>query len=191
MDKWNYKRVVMFTIALLAVVTVFSVSFAYFTIELREGELFTTQGGVNPGTMPEINFTENQEGVSLTNTYPMPDSAGIKVKDVYTYTVENTDANKAVNVVVSFEVLNNSTLEDNLVNYLLNGSINTLVSNNTTKTTSTNYKTAYVIDTYTLAAGASKTSNLKLWINENGTLENAQNKRWSGRIVVSAAFLEE
>ena len=54
MDKWNYKKAIIFTAVLLVVVTVFSVSFAYFTVELREGELFTTQGGVVPGTLPDI-----------------------------------------------------------------------------------------------------------------------------------------
>jgi len=188
MDKWNYKKAIIFTAVLLVVVTVFSVSFAYFTVELREGELFTTQGGVVPGTLPDISYTENVPGISLAKTYPMPDENGRKLKDSYTYTITNNDTTKSVDVTVAFEVLKNSTLEDNLVNYLFGDTVRTFGGSNTTSVTESSYETSYIIDTFSLKAGESKTTSLKFWINENGTLENAQNKTWAGRVVVTAAF---
>lgn len=190
MDKLNYKKVLVFTALLLGIVTVFSISFAYFTVEIREGDLFTTKGGVKGGTTPDITYTENKTGITLNNTYPMPNSAGIKLKDPYTFTVANNEASSVVNVSVMFEVADTSTLDDTLVNYQLDSTIETFGGVNTTRPSEDGFKTAYVIDSYTLNAGESKTSNMRLWINENGTLENAQNKTWAGRIVVVANFVE-
>jgi len=74
------------------------------------------------------------------------------------------------------------------VNFALYDVVNTLGSISKTTPTKSSYKNSYIIQTITLAAGETKSTSLKLWINENGTIENAQNKTWSSKVTVLPSF---
>ena len=188
-EKISSKNVAIVTALLLIVMTITGMSYAYFTVQYEEGDLFKTEGKSELET-PEVEFTENKSGIRLENTYPMPDEVGISKSDEYIYTITNNETSREVAIKVVLEVTKESTLEDNLVNYSLNEEINTLGTMQTTVNSSNDYKTSYVIDEFTLTNNTSKTSKLKLWINEQGTLENAQNKTWSSKILVIPTFVE-
>lgn len=188
-EKINSKNVAIVTALLLIVMTITGMSYAYFTVQYEEGDLFKTEGKSELET-PEVEFTENKSGIRLENTYPMPDEVGISKSDEYIYTITNNETSREVAIKVVLEVTKESTLEDNLVNYSLNEEINTLGTMQTTVNSSNDYKTSYVIDEFTLTNNTSKTSKLKLWINEHGTIENAQNKTWSSKILVIPTYID-
>lgn len=54
------------------------------------------------------------------------------------------------------------------------------------------FDNAYNLGSFILRPNESQSNKLRLWVNENGTIDNALNKRWTGKIVVIPEFtLEE
>lgn len=181
----NDKKTGMFVVIVslvMVVVAVGSISFAYFSTRIEEGDIYTTTGRAKNDNF-RISMTENQSGVTTNNTYPMPDEKGLKT-DPYTFTVKNEETSKNLTITVILEVLNNSTLADELVNVAIGNDVKTLDSTISTTPSSDTYRSAFNILTFDLDAEESKTYSLRNWINANGTVENAQNKTWSGRILV-------
>lgn len=166
----------------LLVVAVAGISFAYFSTRIEEGDIFTTTGRAKNDSF-RITMSENQSGVTVNNTYPMPDEYGLKMNP-YTFTVTNEETSKNLTITVVLEVLSDSTLADELVNVAIGDTVKTLGSALSTTPSSDTYRSAFTIFTFDLNAGESKTHDLRNWINANGTVDNAQNKTWSGRILV-------
>lgn len=182
--QFNGKILFVFGMLMVGLVTIISFSFAYVSYEGESNEPFGINGST--ATLPDITFTENKEGNILTNTYPVTDEIGL-THEAYTYTIRN-DEDRSIKVNVLLEVTAESTLEDSLVNFALDDVVNTLGSISKTTPTKSSYKNSYIIQTLTLAAGETKSTSLKLWINENGTIENAQNKTWSSKVTVLPSF---
>lgn len=185
--KLNAKSAAILGLFIVSLVMIISVSFAWYIYEGEKGESFKISGNTATGG-PKITYTENKSGISLAKTYPMSDSMGITT-DPYIYTVRN-DNEVPIKITVLFEVMANSTLDNSLVKYSLDSNINSFKDKTRRKPARSEFKDAYVIDTYTLAAGESKSSSLRLWVSEEGTVETAANKSWEGRITADPEFID-
>lgn len=185
--KLDAKSAVILGLFIISLVMMISVSFAWYIYEGEKGEPFKISGNTATGG-PKITYTENKSGISLTKTYPMPDSMGITT-DPYIYTVRN-DNEVPIKVTILFEVLANSTMNNSLVKYSLDSNINSFEVENRRNPIRSEFSDAYVIDTYTLAAGESKSSSLRFWVSEEGTVETAANKTWGGRITADPEFID-
>ncbi len=167
---------------IMTIVTVLGLSFAYFTARIEESDSYSLKGKAKSGGY-DIGFIENVEGITIENTYPMPNEMGLKL-DPYTFTVTNNEPTSKISVDVIIEVADNSTLSDDLINVSIGEEIITLNPDLSVSPSETTFKSAYKIFTFSLNPNESKTFDLHTWMNENGTIENAQNKTWSSRVLV-------
>lgn len=177
----TYKFIVL-VIGIMAMVTLATVSFAFFSTQFEDEREANALKGKALFEGVRINLTETTEGVKITNAYPMPDLLGLQVEP-YNFTVTSEEATSSVRVKVILEVLNSSTLADELVSYNIGET--TAKLNNTLSTTPSEdtYKSAYEIYTFDLNPNEEKTFDLRVWINSDGTLDNAQNKTWASRVL--------
>jgi len=177
------KRTIKFmglVMGIMTIVTIMGLSFAYFTTQIEESDSYSLKGKAKSEGY-DIGFIENIEGITIENTYPMPNEMGLKL-DPYTFTVTNNEPTTKISIDVIIEVANDSTLSNDLINVAIGDDILTL---NSSVTPSENtFKSAYKIYTFTLNPNESKTFDLHVWINEKGTIENAQNKTWSSRVLI-------
>lgn len=180
-DKNTFKFLVVVAV-IMAFVTIAGVSFAYFTSTIEESEIFTTKGRAKNDNL-RISFSENKEGFILANTYPMPDVMGLKMEP-YVFTVTNDETDKTLTITVILEILSSCTLDDNLVNVSIGDKVLTLNESISTIPSESAFKSAYSIYSFEIAPGESITRELRTWINSNGTVDNAQNKTWSSRVLV-------
>ena len=138
------------------------------------------QGVVESGCF-STDFTE-VNSISLSNSYPISDSKGMESKP-YQFTITNTcsvDAKYEVN----FEVLGSSTLSSDYVKLAI-GSKKDILSNYESKSTTIDG----AIGSNNIANGWLKpeesiTYDLRLWIDEETTLEQGEGKGLSGKVVV-------
>lgn len=182
-------KVVLLSIGLVAFITVLAVSFAYFTLNYEEGDLFQLGGQATPNT-PNITFSENKSGVNLSDTYPMPDSLGKENSDAYEFTVTN-ETTSQIQINAYLQISTESTLSDSLVNILYGDTVYTVSA--LTKTDSAKddgYNHSYLLGSFTLDPNASKTESLKMWVNENGNVENALTKTWSSKVYVTSNYID-
>ena len=85
------------------------------------------------------------------------------------------------------ETKSNNTLPDSLVRYDLNGTAANLTSKVSSTATTSGYTTRYIIvSAASLAGGASTAYNLRTYIMESATTENAANKTWVGKVTMEA-----
>lgn len=179
------KRTIKFmglVMGIMTIVTIMGLSFAYFTTQIEESDSYSLKGKAKSEGY-DIGFIENVEGITIENTYPMPNEMGLKL-DPYTFTVTNNESTTKISVDVIIEVADNSTLSDDLVNVSIGEEIITLNPDLSVSPSETTFKSAYKIFTFSLNPNESKTFDLHTWMNENGTVESAQNKTWSSRVLI-------
>ncbi len=180
----NVKKLVL-ALMLVAIVGVSGISYAYFTVQRMGSNGNAISGKASIGG-PKLSYTENKEGVSLKNTYPMPDELGASKSEEYIFSIKNEET-VPVKAKVLLEVAETSTLDDSLLNISINGTIVTLSTLNK-GSASKGFKQAYVLMNTSLEGGNEKSNTIKVWVNENGTVDNAQNKTWVGKILVVPEF---
>ena len=138
------------------------------------------QGVVESGCF-STDFSE-VNSISLNNSYPISDSKGMSTTP-YQFTITNTctvDAKYEVN----FEVLAGSTLSSNYVKLAIDNKKN-ILSNYESKTpTIDGALSSNNIASGWLKAEQSVTYNLRLWIDEETTLEQGEGKFLNGKVVV-------
>lgn len=184
--KYNISKKMVLIVLLLAIFGVSTVTFGYFTVQ-RMGDSGNAVSGRVKKSGPKITYKENsEEGLTLTGAYPMPDELGNAQEKAYVFSIKNEE-NKDVNAKIIMEVTKNSSLDDSLINISINGTVVTLGALNQEKASS-GYKSAYVLKTEKLTPGKSVENTIKIWINENGTADNASTKEWSSSILVIPEF---
>lgn len=180
----NNKKLVLSAL-IISIIGVSAVAFGYFTVQ-RVGDNGNVLSGRVAKNGPKITFTENREGITLKDAYPMPDELGEAQSEAYVFSIKNEE-NKNVDAKIIMEVSKSSTLDDSLVNVSINGIVVTLGAL-TQEKASSGYKTAYVLKTEKLTPGKTTENTIKMWINENGTKENASSKEWASSILVVPEF---
>ena len=164
-------------------------SFAYFSVS-------GTQDTSNIFTSGCFSVSIENEGnaISLTNTIPASDDDGM-TGTPYTFTVSNT-CNKAANYQLNLESLNqdSSTLAANYIRVGLSSTgdsdiIKTLSDVTAVTPSLTDSYAAHNLYTGTMEGNTTKTFNLRLWVIESATKDDAAGKTYTSKINLIATSL--
>ena len=165
------------------------VSYAYWRLTL-------TQTGTNQiaSSCFSVTLTNEQNAINLQKAYPILDEEGKKLTP-YTFTITNncdTFASYSVNLELLETVLAENRLSAGFVKVMLDENTPTVLNTNTNVTpTLDNAYEAYELTTGYLDANASVTYNLRLWIDQDVTIEDdAMNKQLESKITITASYVD-
>ena len=138
----------------------------------------------------EITYTDGN-AINLTNAIPLTDKEAKKLEP-YTFTIKNI-CNNIMEYSVNIETLEETTMDLNAVAVsvdnkskkvlgVLNNNEN--IINNGVGSSKTIYKSG-------LNSGEEKTHNLRLWIDENATSAQSENKKYYSKIVIQGKLNPE
>lgn len=180
MDKLKKNRKYLSLGILGLLVVALGVSYAYWRLTL-------TQTGTNKIASSCLELTLSKEGdaINLEKAYPITDEEG-KETAPYSFTIENT-CDMFASYTITLEVTKESTLDASYVASMLNANaIQTLNELPTTVVSDSNlYKEAYILGTGSLGNGDSEDYTLRLWIDEDVTVnDDAMNKSFQAKIVI-------
>ena len=180
MDK---KRIVI--ISIILIVLVIGGSFAYWQVSLVQ----TSTNNIATSCF-NLSLSESNP-INLQSAFPIKDSEG-KTLTPYEFTITNNCTTYAY-YEVNLEVLNNTNLGSNFIKVELDDETPSLLSSKTvTTTTLSNASTSYKLKKAYMNASESKTYHLRLWIDENVTLEdNVTEKEFSSKITIRATYKPE
>lgn len=174
----NTKMIVIIT---LLIVGILGASYAFFSIViLKNGTVYTTTGRA-ANNKPVLELVESNQGIEITNTYPMIDTDG-KNTTPFTFDVVNRGSYGAKYDLI-LETKSDNTLPDNLVKTYIKTTTKLLSEYPTTNVVFSGYSHAYVLDSnVVINAGQTKSYNLYAWVTSEATLANAQNKTWISKL---------
>ena len=162
-------------VALLVVALGVSVSsYAYLRIQTSQ----VNSNVVKTLKCLSISITGSND-INLTNAYAISDEEG-KATTPYTFTVKN-DCTTSVVATIKLKSQSNSTLDYQYIKYAFN---NILEDNQTVAIL--NEETKILATNIILDSEASKTYELRLWVDEDTTWENGKDKIYSGKIEIDA-----
>ena len=128
-------------------------------------------------------LTENNS-INLTNQFPIIDDEGLK-SIPYTFTLSNT-CTVAAKYQINLEILSSSTLDSSLVKMSLDSTTaNTLNTYDVIDSTISDANKAYKLTNGYLAPNSSITYNLRLWLTEDATVNDAANKSFNSKITIN------
>ena len=167
---------------LMVVCAVVGMSYAYWVLTY-------SQTGMNKLTSScfSLSLTNESNAIKLENAYPILDEEGKKLTP-YSFTITNT-CDLFASYTVNLEILENSTLDSKYIKVMLNNeAIQNLNEYESTITTITGSIDSKVLAQGSLGSGDSVDYTLRLWMNENITMEDteAMNKLFRSKIVISA-----
>ena len=134
----------------------------------------------------EMTFTEGTQAIHLTDSFPMKDGKGVYT-DPYVFTLTNI-CEHAADISINLETLNDSQIDGENLRVDVNGHIRTYGDNNTVEPTLSNASSAASFYNDTIAAGDSKSYNLRLWIKEDADSNDVINKTLSSKITVRSTL---
>jgi len=110
------KKVIMILTTLLTIVLAISISYAFFYYGKENSEISLESGSIS------INFKEENNYLTLYNTYPISDSIGMINTNYYDFTVSGTKTKKNdILYEIQIEQMNNNTLQEEYIKlYLTN-----------------------------------------------------------------------
>ena len=175
------KRAIVILILLLITVCV-GISYAYWQISLK-------QTGENKlvSSCLSIELVEESDAIKLEKAYPIVDEEGMKTTP-YTFTIRNT-CDTFIDYEVSLGMLNTTTLNSKYVAVVLDyNEIKTLDTYEST--TIDGYKEGRILQKGSLSQGDEVTYNLRLWLDEDVTIENqdSMNQTFEAKINVTATI---
>ena len=180
MEKKN-KKIWIIGGLVLCLVAVIGITFAFFST----GGTQETANTFTSGCV-KIIFSNEGSAINLQNAYPILDEEG-KELEPFSFTIENT-CTLFTKYTLTLEVLDDSTLNANYVATMLDtNEIQTLGSLERAEVSSSNFKEAYVLTTGYLGEGESVDYALRLWLDEDVTIDDdAMNKYFASKVVVTA-----
>ena len=165
------------------------VSYAYWRLTL-------TQTGTNQiaSSCFSITLTNEQNAINLQKAYPILDEEGKKLTP-YTFTITNncdTFASYSVNLELLNTVLEENRLSSGFVKVMLDENTPTVLNTNTSvEPTLDNAYEAYELATGYLDKNEEVTYNLRLWIDQDVTIEDdAMNKQLESKITITASYID-
>ena len=177
------------TVLVIAVIAI-GVSYAWWSFT-------ATQQSVNKITSDclKIEFTD-ENPINLVKTYPITATEANSLTP-YTFTIKNV-CNSQIDYIANLEVMNSTNrLSSDYVDLQVDSSYKLLkdytkaTESYYTKKDGESYTVAekYVIGTGSLLANESKSYSLKLWMDENVTIDNdTQNKDFISKVTVKASL---
>ena len=181
------KKVRVYYSLLVSVICIIAVSYAFFTLYLRQSDNNTLASR----TCFSTSFTEDSDKISLTNEYPVIDSTGMK-KQAFSFTIKN-NCSSYVKVYITIDSAHRgnygtSYLDDNYIKVNVSPKDTTnnksVILGKQSLTDLDNNSKGYVLVTTFLGANEEKSYDLRLWMDESVTLEQGLGKSWEGKIVV-------
>ena len=182
--KKTSKKTVLLIIGLLCIVSI-GISYAFWRITLAQ----TGSNRISTSCF-DVSFTEDSEAIQLEKAYPIVDEEGIN-GNPYTFTLTN-NCDGYASYQINLEVLNTTTLNSQYVKVYLDSSSPSILSELTqTSKTLSDATTAYILDAGYFEPSESKTFNLRIWMDENTTIEDdVMNKKFASKITVATSYLK-
>ena len=135
----------------------------------------------------DTSLTESS-GISLTNYYPVTDAEGLGGTP-YTFSIKNI-CGQVQDVQINLEVFStSSSFTASQIRYSFNDSAADYINSMETMTpVITDATNGFILATDTISPDITHEYNLKLWIDENLTTENANNKNFQSRISIITTY---
>ncbi len=134
----------------------------------------------------EITFTEGSQAIHLTNSFPMKDGDGVYTTP-YEFTLTNI-CGQAADISINLETLNDSQIVGENLRVDVNGHVHTYGDNNYVEPTLENASSSASFYNDTIAAGDSKSYNLRLWLKEDANNVDVINRSYSSKIIISSTL---
>ena len=178
--KKNKKAIIILILLLIA----FSVgiSYAYWRLTLQQ----TGENKIASSCL-SIELVEESESIRMEKAYPILDEEGMQTTP-YTFTIRNT-CDTFIDYEVSLGMLETTTLKSEYVAVVLDyNEIKTLDTYE--ETTIYGYKEGRILQKGSLSQGDEVSYNLRLWMDEDVTIENtgSMNQTFEAKVVVTAAI---
>ena len=183
----NKKKIKIYYSLLVTVLCIIGVSYAFFTLVLRQ----TDNNTVASRTCFNTTLTEETERVVLENAYPIVDSEGLKGTP-FTFKLKN-NCSSYIRIYITIDSehrgnLGTTYLDDNYIKVNISPKGTTsgqsIILGSKKLTELDNNRKGYIIINTGLQANEEKSYDLRLWMDENVTLEQGLGKSWEGKIVV-------
>ena len=181
------KKVKIYYSLLITVICIIGVSYAFFQLFLKQSDNNTLVSR----TCFNTSLTENTEKIVLENAYPIVDSEGLKGTP-FTFTLKN-NCSSYIRLYITIDSehrgnLGTKYLDDNYIKVNISPkgttSEQSVVLGSKKLTDLDNNRKGYIIVNTGLQANEEKTYDLRLWMDENVTLDQGLGKSWEGKIVV-------
>lgn len=183
--KKNFKSKKVLIIFLLVLLLIVGTTYAYIKItkEQKLENMVTT-------LCLDIALDEQVgSDINLEEAYPITDNDGKKLSP-YTFTITNkcsTGINYQINLDILSDLDNKDTLQLEYIKSELDNEEPKILSNLvTTDKTNKDATTSKVLGVLELGGKKSVTHTLRLWLDENTSIENGSNKTFQSKVVISA-----
>ncbi len=177
------KKVLLFIGILIMLCGVIGISYAYWMLTYMQEGLNRVASGCF-----SLSLTNEKNSINLQNAYPILDEEG-KALTPYSFTITNT-CDLFASYTVNLEMLENSTLDSKYIRVMLNNeAIQNLNEYESTTTTISGSVGSKVLAKGSLGSGDSADYTLRLWMDEDITIEDtdAMNKLFSSKVVIVAS----
>ena len=185
--KKKTKNIFVITAAIiLVVIVIIGSTYAYWQITANQ----TNANTINTACFKTV-FTEQNDGVSLNNTYPKTDGAGMK-QVPYKFTLTN-ECDSIAQYQINLEVLNTSNLNSQYIKAVLNKkNLKKLTEYESVTKTLDNATESYKLFTGYLDQYESKSFELLVWMDEDTPLNNdTMSKSWNSKITIISSITDE
>ena len=181
------KKIRIYFSLLVTVICIIGVSYAFFQLFLKQSDNNTLVSR----TCFDTSLTENTEKIVLENAYPIVDSEGLKGTP-FTFTLKN-NCSSYIRLYITIDSehrgnLGTKYLDDNYIKVNISPKGTTdgqsVVLGSKKLTDLDNNRKGYIIVNTGLQANEEKSFDLRLWMDENVTLDQGLGKSWEGKIVV-------
>ena len=176
------KKIILIIVILLVMMTVIGVSYAYWLL---------TFSSHNPSKLVtsclSLSLTNEKNDINLTKAYPISDVEGKKLTP-YSFTITNT-CDLFLSYTVNLEVLNESTMPYKYIKAMVNNeAITKLKDLEDTQTTLDNASSSKVLFKGTLGSGDSADYNIRLWMDEDVTVNDtdSMNTTFLSKVTIGA-----
>ena len=176
------KKIILIIVILLVMMTVIGVSYAYWLL---------TFSSHNPSKLAtsclSLSLTNEKNDINLTKAYPISDAEGKKLTP-YSFTITNT-CDLFLSYTVNLEILNESTMSYKYIKAMINNeAIAKLKDLEDTQTTLDNASSSKVLFKGTLGSGDSADYNIRLWMDEDVTINDidSMNTTFLSKVTIGA-----
>ena len=190
----NNKKVKIYIGLLITVTILVGVTYAYYRLYKTQ----TNDNVIGTRSCLDTSFTEDTSEIILSDAFPIDDSDGLQ-EDPFSFTLTN-NCDSYVDVQITLyseyrESTDSAYLKDNYVRVNLSPKGLTKASSNILNTLSLGdidtTRKGYILEETGLKANASKSYDLRLWIDAQTTNEQGLNKTWKGKIIVTVTAAKE
>ena len=181
----NINKRKIYVTLLIVVICLIGVTYAFFTLYLRQSE----ENTITSLSCFSTTFTEETNAISLEKTYAVTEDEGMSYSP-FTFKIKN-NCTDTIYAYITIDSLNEGTstnLDSSHVRYNLSTKGTTNGISATLKPSSTkkleNGHNGYVIKTLALGSNEELEYDLRLWVDEKTTASEGLSKTWSGQVVI-------